>query len=59
MGTEKDLIALKELDTIIAQLTSIHKAAEEHIGKSRPILSAQDIELAKDHLDLVLKYTKL
>jgi hypothetical protein len=59
METEKDSIALKELDTIISQLTNIRKAAQENVGKCRPIINAQDIELAKDHLDLVVKYTRL
>ena len=59
METEKDLIALTELDTVISRLKSIRETAQKNSGKCRPILSAQEIELAKDHLDLIVKYTKL
>jgi len=59
METEKDLIALAELDTVINRLKSIRETAQKNVGKSRPILNAQEIELVKDHLDLVVKYTKL
>ena len=57
--SEKDVIALTELSTIITRLTGIHHEAQEKVGKSRPILPATEIELIKDHLDLVVKYTKL
>jgi hypothetical protein len=59
MDNEKDIVALKELETVIVRLNSIYEAAQKNVGKSRPILSEQDIAVAKDHLDLVVKYTRL
>jgi len=59
MDTEKDTIAIGELEVIIQRLMSIKQFAEKQIGKSRPILNASEIELIKDHLDLIVKYTRL
>ena len=59
MENEKDTIGLGELTTVISRLQSIHESAQNNVGKNRPILNAQEIELVKDHLDLVVKYTKL
>jgi len=59
MDTEKDAIAIGELEVIIQRLMSIKQFAEKQIGKSRPILNASEIELIKDHLDLIVKYTRL
>ena len=59
MDNEKDMIAIKEVDTVIERLQSMRKAAEQSIGHSRPIFSASEIEIVKDHLDLVVKYSRL
>lgn len=58
MENEKDNIALKELDTVIARLKSIREVAQEKVGKSRPILSEHEIQIVKDHLDLAVKYIR-
>ena len=55
--TEKDVIAVNELEVIIKRLDRMRQSASENIGKSRPILGAAEISLIKDHLDLVVKYT--
>ena len=59
MENQKDLIALAELATIINRLEEIGEAAKENVGKCRPILNSAEIDLIKDHLDLVVKYTRL
>lgn len=59
MENEKDVIALTELAAAIGRLTQIHEAAGKNVGKCRPILNAQEVEIVKDHLDLVVKYTRL
>ena len=59
METEKDKVAISELTVIIDRLTRIRDEAEKLIGRQRPILSASEIELIKDHLDLVKKYAAL
>ena len=59
MNTEKDTIAMSGLEDIIQRLMSIKQFAVKQIGKSRPILNASEIELIKDHLDLIVKYTRL
>ena len=59
MDTEKDAVAITELGVIIRRLEKIGQDASKNVGKRRPILSASEIELIKDHLDLVIKYTKL
>ena len=55
----KDNTALGELKTVISELMVLAAKAEANIGKVRPIVNASDIELIKDHLDLVIKYTRL
>lgn len=57
--TMKDKTAIGELKIVISELNVILTSAEANIGKFRPILPATDIELIKDHLDLVVKYTRL
>jgi len=57
--TMKDKTAVGELRLIISELNAIVAKAEANIGKVRPILPQTDIELMKDHLDLVIKYTRL
>uniref|UniRef100_A0A6M3LFZ4 Uncharacterized protein n=1 Tax=viral metagenome TaxID=1070528 RepID=A0A6M3LFZ4_9ZZZZ len=59
MDNAKDLIALAELSTIINRLRDLAESARSNVGKSRPVVSPTEIELIKDHLDLVIKYTKL
>lgn len=59
MDNEKDMIAIKEVDTVIERLQSMRKVAEQRIGRSRPIFSESDIAIVKDHLDLVVKYSRL
>ena len=59
MNEEKDTVAITELGVIIRRLEKIGQDASKNVGKCRPILSASEIELIKDHLDLVIKYTKL
>ena len=58
MDTEKAAIALDELETIIKRLSSLREDAKGAVGKMAPIINASEIELVKDHLDLVVKYTK-
>jgi len=55
----KDKTAIGELKIIIAELNALLGRAEANIGKVRPIITASEIELLKDHLDLVAKYTRL
>ena len=59
LDTEKDVIAVNELETIIQRLDKIRQSASENIGKSQPILSGVEIDLIKDHLDLVKKYVAI
>ena len=59
METEKDDIAIDELETIIRRLNGLWEDAKGNRGKMRPIISASEIELVKDHLDLIVKYTKI
>jgi len=57
--TMKDKTAMGELQVIIAELNALLAKGQSNIGKCRPIIGAAEIELIKDHLDLVIKYTKL
>ena len=59
MDTEKDVVAINELETIIQRLDKIRQLAGENLGKCQPVISASEIDLIKDHLDLVKKYTAL
>ena len=58
-GKDKDKIALVELDSIIQRLSYLARAAQKALGRERPIVAASEIEIIKDHLDLVVKYSKL
>ena len=49
MKTEKDAIALDELETIIKQLNGLLLDAKSAVGRMRPIINASEIELVKDH----------
>ena len=57
--TMKDKTAIGELKIIISELQALVAKAEANVGKSRPIVNSSDIEIIKDHLDLVIKYTRL
>ena len=57
--TMKDKTAMGELQIIISELNALLATGQSNIGKCRPIINAVEIELIKDHLDLVIKYTKL
>ena len=57
--TMKDKTAMGELQIIISELNALLAQGQSNIGKCRPIIGAVEIELIKDHLDLVIKYTKL
>ena len=59
MDTEKDVVAINELETIIQRLDKVRQLASEQLGKVQPVISAGEIDLIKDHLDLVKKYTSL
>jgi hypothetical protein len=57
--TQKDKTAIGELRIVISELTALLFIGEKNIGTCRPIISASEIDLIKDHLDLVVKYTSL
>ena len=59
MDTEKDVVAINELETIIQRLDKMRQLASEQLGKVQPVISAGEIDLIKDHLDLVKKYTSI
>ena len=59
IGIEKDKVAIKELEVIIKRLQDILIICNLNIGKCRSIIPPSEIELIKDHLDLVIKYTRL
>jgi len=59
MNVAKDDVAIEQLCTIIQQLEKLLDIARENKGKVRPIISSGEIELLKDHLDLVIKYSKV
>ena len=59
MDTEKDVIAINELEIIIQRLDKIRRLASEQVGKCQPVISASEIDLIKDHLDLVKNYIAL
>ena len=56
---QKDRTAMGELKIIIAELTVLLARGERNIGKCRPTIPQSEIELIKDHLDLVVKYTSI
>ncbi len=55
----KDKTALGEIRIVISQLQAILAKAELDVGKVKPIVRQSDIELIKDHLDLIVKYTRI
>lgn len=57
--TQKDKTAIGELKIVISELGVLLAMAEASVGSVRPIIPASEIELIKDHLDLVVKYTSL
>ena len=57
--TMKDKTAIGELDIIIEELRVLRERGMNNIGKIRPIIPPSEIELIKDHLDFVVKYTSL
>ena len=59
MNIEKDVIAINELETIIQRLDKIRQLASENLGKFQPLINANEIDLIKDHLELVKKYGAL
>ena len=59
MNTDKDGVALDELRVIIERLQKLTEEATKNVGTVRPILNSSEIDLIKDHLDLVKKYIAL
>lgn len=59
IGEDKDAVALDELRVIIGRLQKLTEEATKNVGKVRPILNSSEIDLLKDHLDLVKKYVAL
>jgi len=59
MDNPKDKVAIAELEVVIHQLEKMLESARENLGRMRPLVYSGDIELVKDHLDLVAKYMKL
>jgi len=57
--TAKDKTAIGEMQIIMTRLEVLLKMAEGAVGHSRPVFSASEIQLIKDHLDLVIKYSAL
>ena len=59
METEKDTIAIDELGVVIERLTRLWEDAKANVGKRRPVIYSGEIELIKEHLDLVVKYSRI
>lgn len=59
MEEQKDKVAIIEFEMVICQLHHILEMAKKNVGSTRPIIYSGDIDLVKDHLDLVVKYSRL
>ena len=59
MNSAKDTVVIEQLCTVIQQLVKLLDIARENKGKVRPIIYGGEVELIKDHLDLVVKYSKI